>query len=75
MTMTRLRLGEIEVVPILFDPPKPDGYWEVGGPEGLVFAVMKKPRWLHRKMARLLLGWHWGDGPIPRNPVLYRARQ
>jgi hypothetical protein len=38
-------------------PAKPAGCWIVGANARLY--VRKRPTWLHRKMAALLLGWKW----------------
>lgn len=40
------------------------GYWEVGGPLGLRFSVVRKPLFLHRLLMRTLLGIRWGDGSV-----------
>lgn len=38
------------------------GGYRIGGPTGLQINSEKKPIWLHRMMARVLLGWVWIDG-------------
>lgn len=38
-------------------PPEPVGYWLVGN--HVSYPVTKRPRWFHRKMTTLLLGWEW----------------
>jgi len=43
-------------------PPKPVGAWRIGG--SVYYQMNKKPIWLHRIMARVLLGWEWIDGEI-----------
>lgn len=40
-------------------PPKPVGAWRIGG--SVYYQMTKKPIWLHRVMARALLGWEWRD--------------
>jgi hypothetical protein len=40
--------------------PKPVGAWQIGG--SVYYQMTKKPIWLHRVMARVLLGWVWIDG-------------
>jgi hypothetical protein len=43
-------------------PPKQAGaYWLGGTPHGFGFCLARRPRWLHRFMTRLLLGWEWVD--------------
>jgi hypothetical protein len=39
--------------------PKPAGAWQIGG--SVYYQMTKKPIWLHRIMARVLLGWEWRD--------------
>lgn len=41
--------------------PKYAGEWIIGGYFGIRVAVEKRPHWLHRLMARWLLGWEWRD--------------
>lgn len=50
-------------MPLMFleSPPKPVGYWCIGGPRGFRFGIATRPRWLTRVMARLLLEWEWRD--------------
>ncbi len=49
----------------IYEPPKPEGYWElVPGPHSFRIAVMKKPKWLHRKFITLCFGWTWHDGNL-----------
>ncbi len=44
--------------------PKIIGYWVISrGQFCTKFGVLHKPNWLHRTMARLLLGWEWEDVP------------
>lgn len=38
------------------------GYWQIGGRMGLCVSVKRRPRWLTRVIARLLLEWEWRDG-------------
>ena len=48
----------------LLQPPKPVGYWLFPGsvPGGEIqFHMTRRPRWLHRTMMRLLLGFEWRD--------------
>lgn len=40
--------------------PQYVGQWEIGN-GGLLVPLERKPLWLHRVMARLLLGWEWVD--------------
>jgi hypothetical protein len=37
------------------------GCYSIGGDFGLKFCFGKKPKWLHRKMMKLCLGWEWID--------------
>ncbi len=37
------------------------GCYQIGGDNGLQIWFKNKPIWLHRKMAKLLLGWEWVD--------------
>ena len=39
--------------------PKPIGYWIICGNWHL--EVHKKPKWLWRKMSKILLGWEYKD--------------
>jgi hypothetical protein len=41
--------------------PKYVGCYQIGGPMGLQINLKQKPRWFHRKMMRLCLGWEWVD--------------
>lgn len=43
--------------------PGPDyvGCYALGGNIGLKIYFGKKPKWLHRKMMKLCLGWEWID--------------
>ena len=43
--------------------PTPDyvGCYALGGNIGLKIYFGKKPKWLHRKMMKLCLGWEWID--------------
>jgi hypothetical protein len=43
-------------------PPKPSGFYRIGGNHGLSISFVKKPNWFHRKMMALCLGWEWQDG-------------
>ena len=46
---------------IFIAPPKPVGRYEIGGRYGMHVVLSKKPIWIHRFFARLLLGWKWRD--------------
>ena len=35
------------------------GYYQLGGSEGVQIYLVKKPKWLHRKMMKLCLGLEW----------------
>lgn len=48
--------------PLIDMSPKYVGGYEIGGPMGMIFMMEKKPLWLHRKMARALLGFRWRNG-------------
>jgi hypothetical protein len=38
------------------------GYYRLGsGEDGLHFCLTNKPKWFHRKMTKLCLGWEWVD--------------
>ena len=37
------------------------GCYCIGGDVGLKIYFGKKPKWLHRKMMKLCLGWEWID--------------
>jgi len=37
------------------------GSYCLGGESGLRIYLVKKPKWLHRKMMNLCLGWEWID--------------
>jgi hypothetical protein len=39
--------------------PVYDGYYKIGGDTGMHINLGKKPKWLHRKFTKLLLGWEW----------------
>ena len=39
--------------------PKYAGCYEIGGTGGLQIHLAKKPKWLHRKMMKLCLGFEW----------------
>lgn len=43
--------------------PGPDyvGCYALGGDVGLKIYFGKKPKWLHRKMMKMCLGWEWID--------------
>lgn len=36
---------------------KPEGFIEIA--ENVYVSVMKKPKWFHMFMMRILLGWRW----------------
>lgn len=35
------------------------GSYSIGGTKGLQIHFTKKPKWLHRKMMKICLGWEW----------------
>lgn len=37
------------------------GHWIIGGPMGLKFSLVKKPRWLTRVFMKLVAEWEWSD--------------
>jgi hypothetical protein len=37
------------------------GYYKIGGNIGMQISLGKKPKWIHRKLTKLLLGWEWKD--------------
>jgi hypothetical protein len=37
------------------------GYYKIGGNIGMQIFLGKKPKWIHRKFTKLLLGWEWKD--------------
>jgi hypothetical protein len=44
------------------ESPKHAGGYRMGGNTyNTKFMLLEKPCWLHRKMAKLLLGWEWVD--------------
>jgi hypothetical protein len=50
--------GDIKLLP----NPKYVGGYRIGGDAYYTqFMLVRKPIWLHRVMARLLLGWKWID--------------
>jgi hypothetical protein len=44
-----------------FSIPNYVGSYSIGGKTGLQIHFTKKPKWLHRKMMKLCLGWEWID--------------
>jgi hypothetical protein len=42
------------------------GWWVIGGDMGLKLAVRKKPKWLHIKMMKWLMGIDWIPGTDPQ---------
>ena len=44
---------------IIYDPPKAVGYMEIL--PSVEYHITKKPKWFHRIMVRILLGWKWVD--------------
>jgi len=45
--------------PINFKTPNYVGCYCIGGNIGLKIYFVSKPKWLHRKMMKLCLGWEW----------------
>ena len=41
--------------------PKYAGYYKLGGNTGVIFYLGKKPKWIHRKLMSIFLGWEWSD--------------
>jgi len=39
--------------------PEYVGCYSIGGDVGLKIYFASKPKWLHRKMMKLFLGWEW----------------
>jgi hypothetical protein len=39
--------------------PKYVGGYQLGGSTGLRINFTQKPKWFHRKMMKLCLGWEW----------------
>lgn len=37
------------------------GCYKIGGDHGLHLCFTTKPKWFHRKMMKLCLGWEWVD--------------
>ena len=37
------------------------GGYQIGGPNALTISFAKRPRWFHRVMMKLCLGWKWVD--------------
>ena len=37
------------------------GFYRIGGDAGLSIYLDKKPKWLHRKLMAICLGWEWID--------------
>lgn len=35
------------------------GYYQLGGSEGVQIYLVKKPKWLHRKMMKICFGLEW----------------
>ena len=46
--------------PTLFYQPPTVGGYHVG--DNVQIMLLKKPRWLHRKMMQWAFGWEWRDG-------------
>jgi hypothetical protein len=42
-----------------FSPIIYAGYYKIGGNTGMQISFSKKPKWIHRKFTKLLLGWEW----------------
>ena len=41
--------------------PNHVGCYKIGGKQGLYIYLTIKPKWFHRKMTKLCLGWEWVD--------------
>jgi hypothetical protein len=41
--------------------PASVGGYQMGGNGGIQFMLPRRPSWLHRTMARILLGWEWKE--------------
>ena len=41
--------------------PNYAGCYQLGGSQGLMVYLSKKPNWLHKKLMKLCLGWEWID--------------
>jgi hypothetical protein len=41
--------------------PEYVGCYALGGEVGLKFCFVKRPKWIHRKLMKLCLGWEWID--------------
>ena len=48
--------GNLNFSPIIYA-----GYYKIGGNTGMQISLSKKPKWIHRKFTKLLLGWEWID--------------
>jgi hypothetical protein len=46
---------------IAITQPNHVGCYKIGGEQGLHFYLTIKPKWFHRKMMKLCLGWEWID--------------
>jgi len=47
---------------IISTPPVYAGWYSINNE--FSFSLTKKPAWIHRKMAKWLLGWEWKDYEI-----------
>jgi hypothetical protein len=50
-------MKEVKKNSCIFTPQKPVGYWIIS--ENWFLPVYKKPKWLWRKMTKILLGWEY----------------
>lgn len=55
--------NELPFPPGTFTITQPDyvGCYKIGGDHGLHLCFTTKPKWFHRKMMKLCLGWEWVD--------------
>lgn len=60
---TMIVKSSIDAPSVFKEPPKCVGFYRVGS---IVFGLHERPAWVHRKLAKLCLGWEWNDGYIVR---------
>jgi hypothetical protein len=66
MKKTKLIFGNENELPfppgtLNISQPNHVGCYKIGGEQGLRIYLATKPKWFHRKMTKLCLGWEWVD--------------
>jgi hypothetical protein len=54
-------LGSLYPSSLTITQPNHVGCYKIGGKQGLYIYLTIKPKWFHRKMTKLCLGWEWVD--------------